>query len=72
MAGSLASPLTEQSRKWVLELELLKPGQKERPKQLTEKDAKNVGIWYLVGEKKKKKNPGSKVKTTLRVLTHLR
>ena len=54
MAGSLASPPTEQSRKWVLELELLKPGQKERPKQLREKDAKNVGIWYLVGKKKKK------------------
>lgn len=70
MAGSLASPPTEQSRKWVLELELLKPGQKERPKQLREKDAKNVGIWYLVGKKKKK--PGSKVKTTPRVLTHLR
>ena len=69
MAGSLASPPTEQSRKWVLELELLKPGQKERPKQLREKDAKNVGIWYLVGKKKK---PGSKVKTTPRVLTHLR
>lgn len=53
----------------MLELEVLKPRQKERLKQLIEKDAKNVGIWYLVGEKKN--NPGSKVKATLRVLTLL-
>ena len=55
----------------MLEFEVLKPGQKERLKQLREKDAKNVGVWYLVVKKKKKNNPGSKVKATLRVLTLL-
>ena len=39
----------------MLEFEVLKPGQKERLKQLREKDAKNVGVWYLVVKKKKKK-----------------
>ena len=37
----------------MLEFEVLKPGQKERLKQLREKDAKNVGVWYLVVKKKK-------------------